>query len=97
MYLSACLDKGFSGRGFISPPALGWVESAQTKEQATQVKGFISPPALGWVERELLGSCRTSSCVSSALPPWGGLKEDKQILGGFASSWFHQPSRLGVG
>jgi hypothetical protein len=26
MYLSAYIDKSFSGRGFISPPALGWVE-----------------------------------------------------------------------
>ena len=31
MYLSACVDKGFSGRGFIDPPAFGWVESQYNK------------------------------------------------------------------
>ncbi len=31
MYLSACVDKGFSGRGFIDPSAYGWVESQYNK------------------------------------------------------------------
>ncbi len=56
MYLSASVDKGFSGRGFINPPATGWVESISIPTCCDRAMGFISPPALGWVE-SLEGAC----------------------------------------
>jgi hypothetical protein len=55
MYLSACVDTGFSGRGFIDPPASGWVES-RAIGLGGLVGSFIDPPASGWVEREKLRS-----------------------------------------
>jgi hypothetical protein len=47
MYLPAYVDKGFSGRGFISPPAFGWVES-YTLQIPGEEEEFHQPSRL-WV------------------------------------------------
>ncbi len=79
MYLSACLDKGFSGRGFISPPALGWVERNSNPYSQIPVFGFISPPALGWVEsRGFLFVYNLSNSLRFISPPALGWVESPE-------------------
>ncbi|CAA9213573.1 hypothetical protein AVDCRST_MAG92-211 [uncultured Coleofasciculus sp.] len=42
MCLSACVDNGFIGRGFINPPVIGWLERS-TRIRAAPAIEFHQP------------------------------------------------------
>ncbi len=108
MYLSAFIDKGFSGRGFINPPASGWVERLINLALFLGVLCFINPPASGWVESNLSTEDAVKDFqVSSTLPLLGGLKDyrievvgQKQVsfinppASGWVESWHDKPRIL---
>ena len=97
MYLSAYVDKSFSGRGFISPPALGWVESWKFVRGGGKFWSFISPPALGWVESRLSLRSRDSLLSFISPPALGWVERIMQKSSLEKILVFHQPSRIRVG
>ncbi len=75
MYFSACVDKGFSGRGFINPPATGWVESRSSLGLSPD-DGRVSStlPQQGGLKGASSTDVIDRFKVSSTLPQQGGLK-----------------------